>query len=120
MRNKTGNAALLKRALTSSLAAVGVKESEVVFNGNKIEIPTHGITIAPAIEGGKRVWKAEGKHSVMRLDDAFEHEVTVQLFTVSLEDDLLLARKLALHVAVTNVDASLDAVVKEALGRMQR
>ncbi|MCV9963540.1 hypothetical protein OIU34_16680 [Pararhizobium sp. BT-229] len=120
MRNKTGNAALLKRAITSSLAAIGVKETEVKFNGNKIEVPLCGVTVSPALEGGKRVWKAEGTYSVMRLDDAFENEVTAQLFTVPLEDDLLLARKLALHIAVTKVDASLDAVLMEAPGRMQR
>lgn len=120
MRNKTGNAALLKRAITSSLAAIGVKETEVKFNGNKIEVPLCGITVSPVLEGGKRVWKAEGTYSVMRLDDAFENEVTAQLFTVPLEDDLLLARKLALHIAVTKVDASLDAVLMEAPGRLQR
>ncbi|MBY3151176.1 hypothetical protein HFO56_01980 [Rhizobium laguerreae] len=120
MRSKTGNAALLKRAITSSLAAVGLKETEIKFVGNKIEVPVCGVTVAPSLENGKRVWKAEGTCSVMRLEDAFENEFTQQLFTVPLEDDLLLARKLALHIAVTKVDASLDSVVQEAAGRLQR
>jgi hypothetical protein len=120
MRSKTGNAALLKRAITSSLAAIGVKETEIKFIGNKIEVPVCGVTIAPSLENGRRVWKAESTYSVMRLDDAFENEVTQQLFTVALEDDMLLARKLALHIAVTKVDASLDAVVIETSGRLQR
>nr|WP_250807747.1 hypothetical protein [Neorhizobium tomejilense] len=120
MRNKTGNAALLKRAVTSALAAVGIKEDEVKFQGNRIEIPSCGVTVSPALEEGKRVWKAEGGYSVMRMEDAFETPITSVLFTVRLEDDLLLARKLAIHVAVTRVDAALDAVIIEAPGRMQR
>lgn len=119
MRSKTGNAALLKRAITSSLAAIGVKETEIKFTGNRIEVPLCGVTIVPALDNGKRVWKAEATYSVMRLDDAFESEVTQQLFTVPLNDDMLLARKLALHIAVTKVDASLDSVVIETSGRLQ-
>lgn len=120
MRNKTGNAALLKRAVTSALAAVGVKEAEIKFLGNKIEVESCGVTVVPAIDGGKRVWKAEGSYSVMRMEDAFESSVSSILFTVALEDDLLLARKLAQYVAITKVDAALDAVLIETPGRMQR
>lgn len=120
MRNKTGNPALLKRAVAASLAAVGIKEADVKFQGNKIAVVSAGITVVPAIEDGKRVWKAEGTYSVMRMEDAFETEVSSVLFSVPLEDDLLLARKLAVHVAVTRIDASLDAVLIEAPGRMQR
>jgi hypothetical protein len=119
MRNKTGNAALLKRAITSSLAAIGIKETEIKFVGNKIEVPVCGVSIAPALENTKRVWKAEHTISIMRLEDAFESEKTLQLFTVPLNDDMLLARKLALHIAVTKIDASLDSVVTETSGRLQ-
>lgn len=120
MKNKTGNAALLKRAIINALAAVGVKETEIKFNGTRIDVEACGLTVAPALDNGKRVWKAEGRYSVMRMDDAFESEVSTILFTVPLEDDLLLARKIAIHVAVTKVDAALDAVLIETPGRMQR
>jgi hypothetical protein len=120
MRSKTGNAAQLKRVVIASLAAIGIKETEIRFADNRIEVPVAGVTVLPALVDGKRVWKAEGRYSVMRLDDAFENEVTSQLFTVTLGDDLLLARKLALHIAVTRVDSALDAAVMETTGRLQR
>jgi len=111
MKNKTGNAVLLKRALISALGAVGVKETEIKFVGHKIEIESCGINVSPALDDGRRVWKAEGSFSMMRMEDAFEHKVTTQLFTVPLEDDLMLVRRVAAHVAISRIDAAIDALL---------
>jgi len=76
--------------------------------------------ITLVLEKGKRVWKAEHTYSVMRLEDAFENRLTTQLFTVPLEDDLLLARRLALHIATSRIDAAIDATLSEDVGGLQR
>jgi hypothetical protein len=120
MKNRSGNAAILKRAVTSALSAVGLKDDEIRFSGNRIELPTCGIVVGPALDNGRRIWKAEGSYSVLRMEDAFESQISSILFTVPLEDDYLLARKLALQVAVTKVDAALDAAMIEGHGRLQR
>jgi hypothetical protein len=111
MKSKTGNHLLLKRALTATLSAVGLKETDVKFNGARIDIASCGVVVAPALVDGKRVWKADHSFSLMGMEDAFERPVTTQLFTVPLEDDLLLARRLATHVATTRIDAAIDAIL---------
>lgn len=118
MRSKP--ATPFKTAITAALSAVGIKESEINISANRLEIPTVGIVVTPALVQGKRVWKAERRYSVMRLEDAFETQVVSQLFTVALEDDLLLVRKLALQAAEIKVDAAIDAVVTEDPGSLQR
>jgi hypothetical protein len=114
------NANLLKRAVVNALVAVGMKEAEIKFSGSRIELGGANISVSPALIDGKRVWKAEGRHHVMRMEDAHETEVTTVLFTVPLESDLLLARKLAIHVSVTKIDAALDATVTENASSLQR
>ncbi len=120
MKNKSSNAALLKRAVISALGAVGIKETEIAFNGNRIEVASCGLSVIPALDSERKpVWKAETSYSVMRLEDAFETSVNSVLFMVPIKDDIALARKLAIHVGIAKVDAALDRLLIETPGRLQ-
>lgn len=119
MKSKSSNLAFLRQAVINALVAIGLKTTEINFLNSRIEIPSCGVVVKLILEEGARVWKAESTYSMMRLDDAFESKITTQLFTVPLEDELLLARRLAVYISTSRIDVALDATFAENSGRMQ-
>jgi hypothetical protein len=107
MKNKTAN---LKDAIVAVLGSVGLPETDVKVQNYKIEVPSYGVTITSTLHDGKRVWKAEATTSVLRLEDSFESSITNTLFLVPHDDDLMLARKLGIHLALQRIDAAIDAI----------
>lgn len=118
MRQKS-KLALLKLAVVESLAAIGIKSAGIKFLNGRIEIPDAGIVVTLVLDNGARVWKAESMYSVMKLQDAYENQITTQLFTVPMDDDLMLARRLATHISTVKIDAALDVVLSKVTGGLQ-
>lgn len=120
MKKTSASPSFMKHLVLKTLAAVGVKEADVLFSSNRIEIPSAGVTVSGLLEDGARVWKAEVTYSMMRMEDAFERSITNVLFSVPFGDEIVLARRLAGHVAASRIDAAVDAAVSMAAsGRLQ-
>ena len=118
MRQKS-KLASLKLAVVESLSAIGIKSANIKFLNGRIEIPDAGVVVTLVLDKGVRVWKAESSYSVMKLQDAYESQITTQLFTVPMDDDLLLARRLATHISTVKIDAALDLVLSKITGDLQ-
>lgn len=115
MKRTSRDSELLRRAALAALTAVGLRESDIIFSGNRIEIAPMRITVSPALDGAARVWRVDHAFKSRRIEDGYEQSAVTRLFSVPLGEDLMLVRKLATHVATARIDGAIDAAVAGGL-----
>lgn len=100
-------------AVAAACAPLGVKRHEIVVSGRTIAIPSCGISVTAELSEGVRVWRATSRMQVASVTGDGERTLSAVLFEEPFEREWQVARRIALRIAETRIDAAID----EAAGR---
>jgi hypothetical protein len=109
MTSKSAVLARFRDRVAAACAPLGVTPSDVAVTGSGLALPSIGLSVSVATNDGKRVWRATQVTRVRQLGSDAEQEYRSVLFEEPFEREWAVARRLAMRLAETRVDAAIDA-----------
>lgn len=98
----------IRRAVAAACSPLGIKEHDIIVSARGISVPSAGLSLSAELSGGVRVWRAANRFHVMSVLPETEREMTTVLFEEPFEREWQVARRIALHIAETRIDAAID------------
>lgn len=99
---------MLAKAVAVACAPLGVKADKITPTEKGIEIPQAGMAVTLALSSGQRVWRAVAKYQIHPVNEGDVSEAEIVLFAESFENIWGVAKKVAMHLAETRIDAAID------------
>lgn len=98
--------------IKATLTAIGIPEDELsgIFAVERgFAIPFAGIQVTLKLLNGERIWEGVERSARMPIDGDREAPKSVILFREGMNQPLLVARKIALHIATIRIDLAIEA-----------
>ena len=96
------------KAVAAACSPLGVKKHEIMVSGRGISIPNAGLTVTADLSDGARVWRAVSRMTVQSVRGDADRVITTILFEEPFEREWQVARRIAMHIAQTRIDAAID------------
>lgn len=96
------------RAVAAACAPLGIKRHEIVASGRSIRIPSCGLSVTAELSNGVRVWRATSRMQVASVTGEGERTVATVLFEEPFEREWQVARRIAMQIAESRIDAAID------------
>jgi len=103
--------AQLRRSVVQACRVLGVAEDSFVFSRSGFEMPGHGIKVSLIVAEGTRVWSAVETFVVPGTTRAEDRHYSTVFLEEPLGRELSFAKKFAMKMAETRIDAAIDASV---------
>lgn len=97
------------KAVAAACAPLGIKSHEIMVSARGISIPVAGLTVTADLSNGARVWRGVNRMQVLSVTDDVERAITTVLFEEPFEREWQVARRIAVHIAESRIDAAIDA-----------
>lgn len=108
--NGNNQVAQLRRSVLAACRVVGIDEDAFVFSRSGFDMPDYGIRVSLMVSEGNRVWSAV-ETFVIEVADGEDRRYSTVFLEESLGRELSFAKKFAMRMAETRIDAAIDASV---------
>lgn len=98
----------ISRAVAAACAPLGIKKHEIQVTGRGISIPVADLAVTADLSNGARVWRAVSKMTVHSVRGEADRTIAMILFEEPFEREWQVARRIAMHIAQTRIDAAID------------